>query len=324
MSSSDSSARACWAAISACASSSSGREPSSWDRDVWLADASDAIASHPANTTSRTVAPTSPRLNVRLVLRVSHSCAHTSVPSAAMTSAAAAHGNAAAPSRDSVSCASAFSWSVCAEGSISWRMSVEACSWYVAPTGSPRRLNVRADSTRPVYTGRRALSWATSSTSSACSTSPAAVASATVASRSAVRYASFIDSEGVPAVRYEDAAVASACESAWYSWSAATERRPDWLVVSSMTADFARIEVMPVTPAPRMRTARTARTPRSWPGVCRSAAATRSVHRPGAAPGAGGPAAGGAWVGAGGDWTAKTAAPQLEDDCRDCAARTEP
>src|SRR5687767_3568059 len=76
-----------------------------------------------------------------------------------------------------------------------------------------------------------------------------------------------------------------------------------------MTADFARIAVMPVIPAPRMRAATTASTPRSCPGVNRSAASMRSNRRcPGAAPAGGavsrGTAGGaGACVGAGGDWT---------------------
>jgi hypothetical protein len=96
---------------------------------VWLADASATSTSQPTMPIIATVAPTRPRLNTRLVLRVSHSCAHTRTPRAAAASTVATHGNAVALSLASLSWSIALCCSVFASGSISLRMSVEAWRW---------------------------------------------------------------------------------------------------------------------------------------------------------------------------------------------------
>ncbi len=129
MSTSDSSARACWAAICASASSSSGSAPCSWDLSVWLAEASATSTSQPVTPIIAAVAPTSPRLNTRFVLRLSHSCAHTRTPRVIAANTAVTHGNETAESRASLSWSSALCCKVSASGSISLRMSVEAWRW---------------------------------------------------------------------------------------------------------------------------------------------------------------------------------------------------
>ncbi len=113
----------------ASARSASGSAPSSCERSVWLAEASDTNTSQPTMPTIATVAPTRPRLNTRLVLRVSHSCAQTRTPSASAARTAGIHGNEAADSLASPSWSIALCWSASASGSISLRMSVDAWCW---------------------------------------------------------------------------------------------------------------------------------------------------------------------------------------------------